>query len=141
MGVREPSEVESVPPYCIVYGRTRLRHFLLFFGHWPRPSISEVTNQHVAILCYEYGLRLQIPMPNICRVQEIDSTENVVADGECVPYRKAITPKHVEHVAQVALIEIGDEEDILEALLSVLVLFDGHNHIDEFGREDIVGNL
>ena len=102
---------------------------------WDGASQAKVTNLDLAGLVDQEVNRLQVSVDYVGRVQEFNSTSQVVEDGEhvvCVEVRGLL-----DDVFQSVVTEVCDEEDLVESLQIRLTLA-RDDYIMQFYRKYVV---
>lgn len=80
-------------------------------------------------------------MPYVRRVDEIYRAKDVVKDCKGVLQGEAVALDHIKKILEVAFIEVGYNENVLETLISVFILLNWHNDINELWCKDIIRDL
>lgn len=108
---------------------------------WQSPGKAEIADLDTALVSEQHIAWLEVSVDDICGVQEVNSTEQVVKNDFCVLHVERNVLIFIENLGQVLIDVAHDQENAFWVGLRVLVGFPRNDNVNELDSEDVVFHL
>ena len=108
---------------------------------WQSSGKAEIADLDTALVSEQHIAWLEVSVDDICGVQEVNSTEQVVKNDFCVLHVERNVLIFIENLGQVLIDVAHDQENAFWVGLRVLVGFPRNDNVNELDSEDVVFHL